>query len=184
MKIILKKVLLALFAATLCAAVVAGVFCALSRGKSGEFIFNALLQSGFWMSLGFAVMFLAGLYVVLERLWYVAERLPVFIRPATGKETEFAGLGENNLDAGAGLLEFIAGIAPVLGFIGTLIGFMSAFVRLGIGDGLASVLPALSYTMNTSLLGAVISLFFLIAAFILRRLKSFCGKRFPQPPTP
>jgi len=214
----LKSVALTLLAALLCALLVTGVFCALSCGKSGEFLFNALLQAGPVMSWMFALMFLLGLSVTLERLWFFIERLPFFIRlilkvaatspsptqtnspPAEGCPKGGVVLGDaattrsradivnteldgHEPDFGAGLLEFIAGIAPVLGFIGTLIGFMRAFDSLGVGARLVSVLYALSYSMNTSLLGAAISLLFLVMAFFLRRTRALLDAQFQQPLT-
>ena len=185
-----------ILAALLCALLVAIVCFVMPCGKCGEFLFNALLQSGFMMSWMFAIMFLLGLFVILERLWFFVERLPFFatlIASAMRKERIFttesredvldSHLDGDEPDSGAGLLDFIAGVAPVLGFVGTLIGLMAAFDRLGVGARLVSVLHALSYSMNTSLLGAAISLLFLTIAFLLRRIRTLFDWQFQQPST-
>jgi len=195
MKNMLKTAALKLLAAALCSALAVWVAGMVTHGKCGEFMFTALLQSGPVMSWGFALMFLSGLFVVMERLWCFTEHLPFLVGLATGSARK-KGIFENGdreeilkkrlggfePDFGADYLEFVAGVAPVLGFICTLIGFMAAFDRLGVGARLVSVLHALSYSMITSLLGAAISLIFLVAAFFLRRARVLFDAQFTQKP--
>jgi len=179
--------ILALFCVTL---VAWGCFLLL-QDTSSDFLFNAMLQARPKMAYGFALMFLLGLFIIMERLWFFVERLPFFIKlvsSAIRKKRMFTTESRTEVvkgqldgyepDFGAGLLEFIAGIAPVLGFICTLIGFMMAFDRLGVGMRLVNVLSALSYSMITSLLGAAISLLFLIVAFLLRRIRTLFDLQF------
>ena len=65
------------------------------------------------------------------------------------------------------LLEFLAVVAPTIGFIGTLAGLINAFQALGAGGDLNHVLVGLGVSMSTSLLGAVISVIFLTSAWLL-----------------
>ena len=156
----------------------------LLAGEMGGHLFRTFLLSGRWMSLLFAVMFLLGVFVITERLQFF---VMYWLCPATRREIAESGnrtdamekyFGGYEPDHGAGLLEYIAVSAPALGFIGTLIGFMASFARLGVGGRLVNVLHDLSFSMITSLLGAIISLIFLAAAFLLRRTKASFDKQF------
>ena len=71
------------------------------------------------------------------------------------------------IDRGRSRLEFLGTIAPIVGFMGTLVGLIDSFRELGLGGELTDVLRGLALSMTTSLLGAIISVVFLSAAWIL-----------------
>jgi len=79
-------------------------------------------------------------------------------------------LDGQEIDCGRAWLEFLGTIAPIIGFIGTLVGLIAAFHRLGESGELMAVLRALALAMTTSLLGALISVVFLSTAWLSGRL--------------
>ena len=80
-------------------------------------------------------------------------------------------LDGQEIDRGRSLLEFLGTIAPMLGFVGTLIGLIESFHELGLGAPLNNVLEGLSVAMTTSLLGVTISVIFLSAAWLLGKAR-------------
>lgn len=71
------------------------------------------------------------------------------------------------IDWGRSWLVFLGTTAPIVGFIGTLVGLIDSFRELGLGGELMDVLKGLALSMTTSLLGAIISVVFLSSAWIL-----------------
>ena len=55
------------------------------------------------------------------------------------------------------LLEYLASVAPIVGFIGTLVGLIDAFGELANGGTTQELMAGLSVSMSTSLVGAFIS---------------------------
>ena len=68
-------------------------------------------------------------------------------------------------------------MAPSVGFLGTLVGLISAFQELGMGGKLVNVLEGLALSMTTSVLGVVISLVFLSVAWLLGRSREAFDER-------
>lgn len=61
-------------------------------------------------------------------------------------------------------IEYIQEVAPLLGFLGTLVGLIDAFNDLGAGAAVLDLVGAMGVAMTTSLIGVVLSL----AAFTFR----------------
>lgn len=80
-------------------------------------------------------------------------------------------------DQGRTWLELLGALAPTIGFMGTLVGLMSAFRVLGRGGELRSVLGGLGISMTTSLLGAMISVVFLTGAWMLGAQRAWLDNR-------
>lgn len=80
-------------------------------------------------------------------------------------------LDGQEVDRGRSLLEFLGATAPMVGFMGTLVGLIGAFRELGFGARLGGVLEGLALAMTSSLLGVMISIIFLSAAWILGRAR-------------
>lgn len=86
-------------------------------------------------------------------------------------------LDSQEIDNGRTWLEFLGVVAPTVGFMGTLVGLITAFQELGAGGELSGLLQGLGLSMTTSLLGAIISVIFLSSAWILGKLRrSFDGR--------
>jgi len=66
-----------------------------------------------------------------------------------------------------GLMEFLATIAPMLGFAGTLVGLIKSFDIFHAGGDFKSVFGGLSVSMTTSLMGIWISLILLVAVWLV-----------------
>lgn len=80
-------------------------------------------------------------------------------------------LDGQEIDRGRSWLEFLGTIAPMIGFVGTLVGLIESFRELGLGARLTGVLEGLAVAMTTSLLGVTISVIFLSAAWVLGRAR-------------
>ena len=80
-------------------------------------------------------------------------------------------LDGQEIDRGRSLLEFLGTIAPMIGFVGTLVGLIESFRELGLGGRLIGVLEGLAVAMTTSLLGVTISVIFLSAAWVLGKAR-------------
>jgi biopolymer transport protein ExbB/TolQ len=86
-------------------------------------------------------------------------------------------LDGQELDWGRSWLEFLGTVAPTVGFLGTLVGLIKSFQDLGLGGPLTDVLEGLALSMTTSLLGALISLVFLLGAWLLGRAREVFDQR-------
>jgi biopolymer transport protein ExbB/TolQ len=86
-------------------------------------------------------------------------------------------LDGQEIDWGRSWLEFLGTVAPTVGFTGTLVGLIASFQELGMGGQLMDVLEGLALSMTTSLLGAIISLVFLSAAWMLGRARESFDER-------
>lgn len=86
-------------------------------------------------------------------------------------------LDGQEMDWGRSWLEFLGTVAPTVGFMGTLVGLIASFQELGMGGQLMDVLEGLALSMTTSLLGAIISLVFLSAAWMLGRSREAFDER-------
>ena len=89
-------------------------------------------------------------------------------------------LDSQEIDRGRTWLEFLGVIAPTVGFMGTLVGLIASFQKLGAGGELSGVLQGLGLSMTTSLLGAIISVIFLSTAWILGKLRRSFDERLCQ----
>ena len=76
-------------------------------------------------------------------------------------------LGGQVLNWGQSTLSLIGVTAPTVGFVGTLVGLIQSFRELGSGGEINDVISGLGLSMTTSLVGAVISVVFLTAAWLL-----------------
>ena len=80
------------------------------------------------------------------------------------QDRAFAGV---RLDRGKSQLDLLAAIAPMIGFLGTLVGLQKSFSTLRPNSDPLSVLKGLNVSMTTSLIGVAISLCFMIASWLL-----------------
>jgi biopolymer transport protein ExbB/TolQ len=71
------------------------------------------------------------------------------------------------LNWGQSPLQLLGVTAPTVGFVGTLVGLIQSFRKLGTGGDINNVISGLGLSMTTSLIGAVISVVFLTVAWIL-----------------
>lgn len=70
-------------------------------------------------------------------------------------------------------MEFVAGVMPLLGLIGTVVGLIGMFDKLGPNTSVETLAPELAISLQTTLYGAVLaSLYTVVASRFDQRIKS------------